>query len=227
VKIVTLIFVLLLTFTSSLLGQEKFSNQFQSKFTPIFKDLSGSVMPGLTLVFKKGGAQDTGITDINGEIDLQLFPGDYEITVENVDPGVFRAFLRIGGDHLLPNAPVFFIDTSRAFPEIGRPAILMAVDPKYPPAARAVRAYGEVMMTLKIDNEGKVTSATATSGNPLLRAAAANASRQFIFESSENIERNVELSFAFLPLKKKNTGLSRYHNPYRVIVPNEPEEIQF
>ena len=194
----------------------------------MFKDNSGAVIPGLTLVVKKGTAEDKGITDINGEIDLRLFPGDYEITLENVDPSVFRAFLRVGDDHLPPSDPVFFIDTSRAFPETGRPAILKAVDPKYPPAAIAVRVHGEVRVVIKIDKGGNVNSATATSGNPLLRAAAVSASRQFIFESSEkDTERTVVLSFAFLRITKKDSGLSRYQSPYRIIVHSDPEEIQF
>lgn len=169
-----------------------------------------------------------GLTDINGEINLRLFPGDYEVTIENVDPNIFTAFLRIGGDNLLPSSPVFFIDTTQAFPETERPAIVKAVDPAYPPAAKAVRAYGEVKVTVMIDHDGRVTSATATSGPPLLRAAAVVASRQFIFESSgKETERTVELSFAFLPIRKKDTSINRYQNSYRIIVHHDPQPVEF
>jgi hypothetical protein len=43
--------------------------------------------------------------------------------------------------------------------------------PPYPPAARAVRASGAVSIQVLIDEEGKVFSAMAVNGHPLLRAA--------------------------------------------------------
>jgi TonB family protein len=47
--------------------------------------------------------------------------------------------------------------------------------PAYPPAARAVRASGAVSIQVLIDENGDVFSASAVSGHPLLRAAAATA----------------------------------------------------
>jgi len=49
--------------------------------------------------------------------------------------------------------------------------------PAYPPAARAVRAGGAVPVQVLIDEEGRVVSASATAGHPLLRAAAEQAAR--------------------------------------------------
>ncbi len=49
--------------------------------------------------------------------------------------------------------------------------------PPYPPAARAVRADGPVTVQVLISESGSVISATAVSGHPLLRAAAAQAAR--------------------------------------------------
>jgi protein TonB len=49
--------------------------------------------------------------------------------------------------------------------------------PPYPPAARAVRAAGQVTVQVTIDESGNVISASASSGHPLLRAAAASAAR--------------------------------------------------
>ena len=49
--------------------------------------------------------------------------------------------------------------------------------PAYPPAARAVRAAGPVTVQVLIDENGNVVSASAVSGHPLLRAAAAGAAR--------------------------------------------------
>lgn len=53
--------------------------------------------------------------------------------------------------------------------------------PVYPPAARAVHASGTVNVQVTIDEKGSVTSASAVSGHPLLRAAATAAARQARF----------------------------------------------
>jgi TonB family protein len=50
-------------------------------------------------------------------------------------------------------------------------------NPPYPPAARAVRASGTVNVQVLVDESGNVVSASAVSGHPLLRAAAASAAR--------------------------------------------------
>ena len=50
-----------------------------------------------------------------------------------------------------------------------------AVAPKYPAAARAVHASGPVNVQVYIDELGRVTSAKALDGHPLLRQAAENA----------------------------------------------------
>jgi outer membrane biosynthesis protein TonB len=47
--------------------------------------------------------------------------------------------------------------------------------PPYPPAARAVQASGAVNIQVLIDHDGKVFSASAVSGHPLLRAASRQA----------------------------------------------------
>lgn len=53
--------------------------------------------------------------------------------------------------------------------------------PAYPPAARAVNAEGAVNVQITIDEEGNVVSASAVSGHPLLRQAAAQAARESKF----------------------------------------------
>lgn len=50
-------------------------------------------------------------------------------------------------------------------------------EPPYPPAARAVRAAGAVNVQITVDENGNVTSASAISGHPLLKAAAVAAAR--------------------------------------------------
>jgi len=49
--------------------------------------------------------------------------------------------------------------------------------PKYPPAARAVKASGAVTVQVLIDENGNVLSATFDNGHPLLRAASVEAAR--------------------------------------------------
>jgi TonB family protein len=53
--------------------------------------------------------------------------------------------------------------------------------PNYPPAARAVRASGSVNVQVTVDEKGSVTSASAVSGHPLLRAAAVKAAQEARF----------------------------------------------
>lgn len=53
--------------------------------------------------------------------------------------------------------------------------------PPYPPAARAIRADGPVTVQVLIDEGGRVVSANAVSGHPLLRPAAVQAARQARF----------------------------------------------
>lgn len=56
------------------------------------------------------------------------------------------------------------------------------VQPAYPAAARAVRASGAVNVQVTVDENGKVISASAVTGHPLLRAAAVEAARSSTFK---------------------------------------------
>lgn len=53
--------------------------------------------------------------------------------------------------------------------------------PKYPPAAKAVKAKGPVSVNVTVDEQGNVIRAAAVSGHPLLRAAATDAAREAKF----------------------------------------------
>ena len=53
--------------------------------------------------------------------------------------------------------------------------------PEYPPVAQAVRASGAVNVEVTFDEEGKVISATAVSGHPMLQSAAVKAARKSRF----------------------------------------------
>jgi TonB family protein len=53
--------------------------------------------------------------------------------------------------------------------------------PAYPASAKAVKAAGAVNVQVGVDEKGNVTTATAVSGHPLLRASAEQAARQAKF----------------------------------------------
>jgi TonB family protein len=66
--------------------------------------------------------------------------------------------------------------------------------PVYPAAAKAVRASGSVNVQVLIDEEGKVVSASATSGHPLLRAASEQAARASTFSPTSLSGQLVKVS---------------------------------
>jgi TonB family protein len=75
--------------------------------------------------------------------------------------------------------------------------------PTYPPAARAVRASGAVIVQVLVNEQGKVVSASVASGHPLLRAAAEHAARQAEFEpmiiSGQKVRFSGILKYNFKP----------------------------
>lgn len=72
------------------------------------------------------------------------------------------------------------------------------VGPTYPPAARAVRASGDVGVGVRINSTGKVIEATAFRGHPLLKAACESAARQWLFSAADDESaRTLLLSFFF------------------------------
>ncbi len=62
---------------------------------------------------------------------------------------------------------------------------LRKVQPPYPAIAKAARAQGAVQVAVTISEEGRVTSAEAVSGHPLLKEAAVAAARQWTFKPTE------------------------------------------
>ncbi|HEV3470824.1 MAG TPA: TonB family protein [Pyrinomonadaceae bacterium] len=59
--------------------------------------------------------------------------------------------------------------------------VISRVTPQYPPIAKAARASGTVVVQITVDESGRVISASAVSGHPLLQQAAASAVRQWRF----------------------------------------------
>ncbi len=75
--------------------------------------------------------------------------------------------------------------------------------PPYPPAARSVRASGSVTVQVLVDESGRVISANAVSGHPLLRAAAVSAAISAKFNptllSGKPVKVSGVLTFEFAP----------------------------
>lgn len=75
--------------------------------------------------------------------------------------------------------------------------------PPYPPAARAVRASGAVSVQVLIDESGRVVSANAASGHPLLRQAAESAARGARFSptllSGQAVKVSGIITYNFVP----------------------------
>jgi TonB family protein len=62
---------------------------------------------------------------------------------------------------------------------------LKRVQPPYPPIAKAARAQGAVQVQVTISEDGRVIAAEAVSGHPLLKDAALQAARQWVFKPTE------------------------------------------
>jgi protein TonB len=59
------------------------------------------------------------------------------------------------------------------------------VPPPYPAIAKATRTQGQVQIQIGISETGAVTDVTLLSGHPLLREAALQAARQWVFIPTE------------------------------------------
>src|SRR5262249_5321008 len=67
------------------------------------------------------------------------------------------------------------------------------VQPPYPPIAKAARASGTVQVQILVSEAGEVLEANAISGHPLLRDAAIQAARQWVFKPTELSGRPVKV----------------------------------
>jgi len=210
--------LLVLCFANLTFAQET-STEKLYEFKGIIKDENAAVIAGTLLFFNGNNKRFVAVSDTDGEFTTKLSAGTYEITINKGISSSFIAFIEIRENGINPNNVEFVIKTNSICCgqslEKMYPKLLSFPKPPYPAAARAVRATGEVIISVKIDKEGKVTSANEESGHPLLRKAAAAAARQSLFETSENInEREAKLTFVFLA--DGNQNLKHYSNPYRL-----------
>src|SRR5687767_9693528 len=66
-------------------------------------------------------------------------------------------------------------------PSDAPPAVVSAVAPFFPPIAMATRALGTVVVEVKVDEAGAVTSAEVVSGHLLLKVTCLRAARRWRF----------------------------------------------
>ena len=103
------------------------------------------------------------------------------------------------------------------------PEVVAAVAPVFPAIAAAAKAKGDVVVEVKVNSTGVVTSSTAVAGHPLLRAVCQIASRRwrFVPSTAASKERSVRLTFSFLILEKDAPEIETtpvFMPPYRVEV---------
>lgn len=219
-RIPPLIYLCFLGFFVSVQAQQQ--DHFRYQLKGVVRDQNSTVIPGLPL---KINGEYSSLTDINGEFQIPLNDGDYVVTSDALPPDKFRAFIRISEKGLNPNYLDFVIDSAAIICSVNSsssPKIINAAEPTYPPAAKAVRASGQVTVMATISPNGEVSSAKGISGHPLLRATSVRAAEKFKFEASESsAEREVQLIFVFLPGQTEKAGLKRYQCPYRIMVVSE------
>ena len=96
------------------------------------------------------------------------------------------------------------ISSISLFSQTENPKVMKYFAPKYPAAAQAVRATGRIDVSVEIDKDGKVTSATAVNGHPLLRKTCENAAKEWTFSSDLNRDKRGVIITFLLGLGGKN-----------------------
>src|SRR3974377_1821518 len=69
------------------------------------------------------------------------------------------------------------------------PTLMSAGLPRYPPIARLAKIQGEVKIDFNLNSNGEVIRATAVSGHPMLKPAAAETGKTWGFETPNNLYR--------------------------------------
>jgi TonB family protein len=87
----------------------------------------------------------------------------------------------------------YISDKKVSLPVLNRRAINLP-QPIYPPLARTAHAAGVVIVWVSIDEDGKVISASALTGHPLLRAAALQAAKRARFSTTTENGRPVRVT---------------------------------
>jgi TonB family protein len=111
-----------------------------------------------------------------------------------------------------------------------QPRVISAAAPIFPALANAARVSGDVVVEVKIDASGMVTSAHAE-GHALLRKVSETAAKRWRFASAESSIgiRTARLTFTFRALEKEmpeDRIAPVFYPPYRVEVMHNPNILQ-
>jgi TonB family protein len=81
--------------------------------------------------------------------------------------------------------------------------VVTKVQPTYPSIAKQINAAGEVQVSILINENGRVIEAKAIKGHPVLRAAAEDAARKWVFKPTlldgKPVKQPGTLTFVFTP----------------------------
>jgi TonB family protein len=209
------IVLLILSFSAFVFSQE---NPYKVKAS--VKDQDKTPLAGLNLYFNDGNKILTFVTDENGDFTAELITGKWTIKTNPIVSKTFTAYLEIQKDASSnPNNFELTVELNKESCQTNKPIeVLKYVAPKYPPAAKAVRASGEVIVNVKIDKDGKVVSAKVLSGHPLLQAISAKFAQMWLFSSDNLAERECQIVFAFVLTKKEKLNADILRKPNRLEV---------
>jgi TonB family protein len=202
-----------------------FSQNSLYKTKATIKDQNKVVLAGLNLYFSDGYKTVTFVTDENGSFTAELITGKWTVKTNSAVSKTFVAYIAIQDNQTLnPTDFELIVETNQSNCTPNKQIDVVKFEtPKYPPAARAVRASGEVVINVKIDKEGKVISSKAESGHPLLRTAAENSAKLWLFSADELVERECQIVIAFIPLHKD----SKFSKPNRLEVYSEIARVEY
>jgi protein TonB len=129
--------------------------------------------------FINKGTEDSGVSTAAPPVNTHFAEGTAREGSNAAGPAVS------GGDEPPPPAPTPKPEPpKRTTPVSGGVLNGKAISkpqPAYPPIAKAARASGTVTVQIVVDESGRVISASAVSGHPLLQQAAVSAARQARF----------------------------------------------
>lgn len=190
-------------------------------------DNDSLVVPALMLIVSRKDHKDVSVyTDYNGHFEFDVWPGDFEIIVAGLPKEKFHVYLKIVDTGVNPQDLLLLVDTkSLCKLDPTAPRLLKSEIPPYPPAARAVRASGDVSLQLHVSKDGEVTAAKAVSGHPLLRLPSEAAARKLHFERSEAEDRVTTFTFRYGDFGILNPKVRRFYCPSQILVSNPPDII--
>lgn len=139
---------------------------------------------------------------------------------------------KMGFKFSLVLAVLFLFTTISAFAQTAtdsaeKPAVLKAVAPRvYPAIALAARAEGKVIVEVKINAAGQVTSARGIEGHKLLQAISEIAAKRWQFVGDEfSKERIAKLVFVFHIVSDDKDAEVAFHPPYEIEFAHNPPPI--